>query len=372
MRTILYIIQKEFIQVFRNRVMLPMIIVMPIFQMLVLLYAATLEMKHIELFVVDNDHTEASRTLVSKFEGSPFYKLSGYSASLDEAEKQMKKDKADIILNISKGFGESLSRGEGTDLQLLINAINGTKAGLINAYSLNVLTQFVGEYTKDKGASPEQFTSGSLDIQYRYWFNSELNFKHFMLPGILVILVTVMGMALSAISFVKEKEIGTIEQINVTPIRKYQFLAGKLFPFWMIALFELAFGLSIGRIFFDIPIRGSLFLLFGFSSVYLLAVMGIGLFFSTITQTQQQIMLLFFFFNIVFILMSGIFTPVESMPQWAQTANILNPLAYFMRVIRMIMLKGSGIQDILRELISLSIYAILILSLAVWRYRKTI
>lgn len=371
MRTIFYIIQKEFIQVVRNRVMLPMMIIMPIFQMLVLLYAATLEMKHIELFVVDNDHTEASRTLVSKFEGSPFYKLSGYSASIEEAEKQMKKDKADIILNISKGFGESLNRGDGTDLQLLINAINGTKAGLINAYSLNVISQFAGEYAKDKGASAEQFSSGSLDIRYRYWFNAELNFKHFMLPGILVILVTVMGMALSAISFVKEKEIGTIEQINVTPIRKYQFLAGKLFPFWIIALFELAFGLTIGRIFFDIPIRGSLFLLFGFSSVYLLAVMGIGLFFSTITRTQQQIMLLFFFFNIVFILMSGIFTPVESMPQWAQTANILNPLAYFMRVIRMIMLKGSGLQDILRELISLSIYAILILSLAVWRYRKT-
>jgi len=351
--------------------MLPMIIVLPVFQMLVLLYAATLEMKHIEMYVVDNDHTQASRTLVSKFDGSPFYDLSGYSSSIDEAEKQMKRDKADIILNISLGFGESLSRGERTDVQLLINAINGTKAGLINAYSLNVLTQFVHEYTNNKGVSPEQFPSASLDIQYRYWFNPELNFKHFMLPGILVILVTIMGMALSAISFVKEKEIGTIEQINVTPIRKYQFLAGKLFPFWIIALCELAFGLSIGRIFFDIPIRGSLFLLFGFSSLYLLVVMGIGLFFSTITQTQQQIMLLFFFFNIVFILMSGIFTPVESMPQWAQTANIINPLAYFMRVIRMIMLKGSGLQDILRELISLSIYAILILSLAVWRYRKT-
>lgn len=371
MRTIFYIIQKEFIQVVRNRVMLPMMIIMPIFQMLVLLYAATLEMKHIELFVVDNDHTEASRTLVSKFEGSPFYRLSGYSASINEAEKQMKKDKTDIILNIKKGFGESLNRGEGTDVQVLINAINGTKAGLINAYSLNVLSEYMGEYAKDRGLISEQFSSGSLDVRYRYWFNAELNFKHFMLPGILVILVTIMGMALSAISFVKEKEIGTIEQINVTPIRKYQFLAGKLLPFWIIALFELAFGLTIGRIFFDIPIRGSLFLLFSFSSVYLLAVMGIGLFFSTITRTQQQIMLLFFFFNIVFILMSGIFTPVESMPQWAQTANVLNPLAYFMRVIRMIMLKGSGLQDILRELISLSIYAILILSLAVWRYRKT-
>ncbi len=371
MKTIFYLVQKEFIQLFRNRVMLPMMFVMPIFQMLVLLYAATLEMKDIKMAVIDLDHTQASRSLVNKFEASPFYNIIDYSASSGIAEEEMARDRVDVIITIPNEFGEKLNKAEPGDVQLLINAINGAKAGLIYAYSMNVISQYTAEFVSLKGVIPQQYSSGNIDIRYRFWFNEELNFKFFMLPGILVILVTVMGMALSALSLVKEKELGTIEQINVSPVRKYQFLAGKLIPFWLVALFELAFGLTIGRIFFDIPIRGSLLLLFAFSSVYLVAIMGIGLFFSTITQTQQQIMFLFFFFNIVFILMSGLFTPVESMPQWAQTLNILNPLAYFMKVIRMILLKGSELQDILAEIINLSMIAVVMLGLAVWRYRKT-
>lgn len=191
-----------------------------------------------------------------------------------------------------------------------------------------------------------------------------------MLPGVLVILVTIIGMFLSSVNLVREKEMGTIEQINVTPIRKYQFIIGKLIPFWVIALFELSFGLLIGKWFFYVPIEGSLALLFGFTSVYLLVVMGIGLFISTMSSTQQQVMFLTFFFLVTFIMMSGIFTPTESMPDWAQRVNIINPLAYFMRVIRMVLLKGSGFTDISKEFISLGIYAVIILSLATWRYRK--
>ena len=348
-----------------------MIFFIPIFQMLVLIYTATLEMKHINMFVVDKDMSETSRQLIGKFEGSPFYFITGFSFSVNEAEEQMKNDEADVILHIPSGFEQKLNKEKKSEIQLLINAINGMKAGLINAYSMNIINQFNQDVVGDFIISARDNTMKGLDIRYRFWFNPELNFKIYMLPGILVILVTIMGMFLSAISMVREKELGTIEQINVTPIKKYQFLAGKLFPFWVIALFELAFGLVIGKILFKIPIEGSLLLLFGFSSVYLLVVIGIGLFFSTITNTQQQIMFLFFFFNIVFILMSGLFTPVESMPLWAQKANYINPLAYFMRVIRMILLKGSGLQDVLKELYSLAAYAVIILGLASWRYRKT-
>jgi ABC-2 type transport system permease protein len=191
-----------------------------------------------------------------------------------------------------------------------------------------------------------------------------------MLPGILVVLVTLIGMFLTAINLVREKEMGTIEQINVTPIHKYQFIAGKLIPFWCIALVELGIGLTIGKVFFHLPIIGNVALLFGFASVYLLAVMGIGLFLSTVSSTQQQVMFLAFFFMITFILMSGIFTPVETMPDWAQTVNMINPFAYFMRVIRMVILKGSGFHDIRMEFGAMFIYALVILSLAVWRYRK--
>ncbi len=177
-------------------------------------------------------------------------------------------------------------------------------------------------------------------------------------------------MFLSALNFVSAKEMGTVEQINVTHIKKYHFIIGKLLPFWFIALFELAFGLTVGKLLFNIPIVGSLPLLFGFASIYLFVVLGIGLFISTVSNTQQQVMFLCFFFMIIFILMSGLFTPTESMPEWAQQVNIINPFAYFMKVIRMILLKGSGFIDIKNEIIALGTYAVIILSLAVWKYRK--
>jgi ABC-2 type transport system permease protein len=169
---------------------------------------------------------------------------------------------------------------------------------------------------------------------------------------------------------VREKEMGTIEQFNVSPVKKYQFVIGKLVPFWFIALFELAFGLLLARIVFGIPIVGSLGLIFGVAAVYLLAVLGIGLFISTLVNTQQQAMFLAWFFAVVFIMMSGLFTPVDSMPQWAQNINIINPIAYFIKMMRMIMLKGSEFQDILKPFASVAVYAVISLTLAVWRYRK--
>ncbi|MFA5781648.1 MAG: ABC transporter permease, partial [Bacteroidales bacterium] len=205
---------------------------------------------------------------------------------------------------------------------------------------------------------------------YAFWFNPELNYKNYMVPGILVLLVTLIGMFLTGMNIVREKEIGTIEQINITPIKKHQFIIGKLLPFWIIAQFELAFGLTLGKLLFDIPILGNLGVVFTFSSIYLLVVLGAGLIISTINNTQQQSMFISFFFMIVFIMMSGLFTPVESMPVWAQKINIINPVAYFIEVMRMVLMKGSGFMDIKRQLISISIYAVLILSFAVWRYRK--
>ncbi|MGW8315759.1 MAG: ABC transporter permease, partial [Bacteroidales bacterium] len=176
---------------------------------------------------------------------------------------------------------------------------------------------------------------------------------------------------LTALNLVREKEMGTTEQINVTPIRKIQFIIAKLLPFWLIALMELAVGLVVGRILYDLPVRGSLGLLFLATSVYLLLVLGFGLFLSTISSTQQQLMFVAFFFMITFLLMSGVFTPTESMPAWAQELNRINPLAYFMKVIRMVLLKGSGFRDISREFFSMLGYAVLMLTLAVTSYRKT-
>jgi len=276
---------------------------------------------------------------------------------------------ADSIV-FNNGFDLKLRKESSADVQLLINAINTTKAGLVYAYSEAIVREFNMDVRLDILGLSSANTFENIDITYSYWYNPELNYKIYMLPGILVILVTIIGMFLTAMNLVREKEMGTAEQINVTPIRKYQLIIGKLLPFWVIALFELAFGMSIGRIFFHLPLLGSPVTLFSFAAVYLLVVLGIGLLLSTLADTQQQVMFLAFFFMLTFILMSGIFTPVESMPGWAQKVNIINPFAYFMRVIRMILLKGSGFRDLQHEFISMFVYAFSILGLAIWRYRK--
>jgi len=372
MKKIKYILQKEFIQIFRNKTMLPMIFGIPIIQLVILVHAATLEMKSIDMFVVDQDLSSLSYKLVNKFEGSPFYNISGSSFSMDEANEATEKNQADFILHIPQGFERDLIRENKSNVQLLIDAINGTAASLTNAYSTAVISDFNRNIIVDLTQMPQVKDLNPISVETSYWYNPELNYKIYMLPGILVILVTIISMFLTAMNIVREKEIGTIEQLNVTPIKKFEFIIGKLIPFMIIALFELAFGLAIGKVFFHIPIVGSISLLFGFTFVYLLVVLGIGLFISTISSTQQQVMFIAFFFMLVFILMSGIFTPTESMPMWAQRVNIINPFYYFMRVIRMILLKGSGFWDISYEFFSLLIYAVIILSLSVWRYRKVV
>lgn len=373
MRTILFILRKEFRQVFRNRTMLPMIFLMPVFQLIILAYAATLDMKEIRMFVVDKDLTSVSRDIVNKFQASTFYQVYNSSFSLEEGENQLKNDNAHIVLHIPQGFERKLLKENNGEIQLLINAINGTVAGLTNAYTNAILLEYNRELRSkwiDINTRQTLSHAGSINIKHRFWYNPELNYKTYMVPGILVILVTVIGVFLSGMNVVREKELGTIEQINVTPIKKYQFIVGKLLPFWIIALFELAFGMIIAKLLFDIPIVGSLWLIFLTASLYLLVALGMGLFISTITNTQQQVMFISWFFLLVFILMSGIFTSTDNMPDWAQIINIFNPIYYFMQTIRMVMLKGSDIIDISRQLISLTIYGIAMLSLSIWRYRK--
>jgi len=372
MRTILFILQKEFLQIFRNKSMLPIIFVIPIVQLIVLVNAATMEMKNIDIVIVDNDHSSASQKITSKFKASPFFNIQGYFNSVKEGEKLIDDGKATVILNIPANFEKQLVKENKVTIQILVNAINGVVAGISNYYiqrivaetNKDIIIDFVG-YQKGIGILK------NINIEYSYWYNPELNYKTFMVPAVLVMLITIIGMFLSGMNIVREKEMGTIEQINVTPIKKYQFIAGKLIPFWIIAMFELAFGLSIGKLLFNIPIVGSIPLLFFVASFYLLVVLGLGLLLSTVANTQQQAMFVSFFFMIVFVMMSGVFTTTDSMPAWAKIINYVNPIYYFMKIVRMILLKGSGLMDIAKEFIILVSYAFAILSLAVWRYKKT-
>ena len=371
MSVLVTLLVKEFKQIFRNRFMLPVIFVIPLVQMILLTYAASLEMKDIRMAVVDQDLSSASRLLVSGFGGSPFFKMVDHTSSYREALDQLTVDRVDVILHIGQDFERRLYREEHADLQLVVNAINATEAGLIDVYCKQIIQGYNSRIRADWFGLEASGRLTTLEINPQLWYNPQLDYKIYMFSGILVIIVTLIGLLLTALNLVREKEMGTTEQINVTPIRKYQFITAKLLPFWLIALLELAVGLVVGRILYDLPIRGSLGLLFLSASVYMLLVLGIGLFLSTISATQQQLMFVAFFFMITFILMSGVFTPIESMPGWAQQLNRLNPVAYFMKVIRMILLKGSGFQDISREFFSMLLYAALMLTLAVTNYRKT-
>jgi ABC-2 type transport system permease protein len=367
MRTLFYILQKEFLQIFRNKAMLPVIFVMPMVQMLILVFAATNELTHVNVSNVDFDHTAASRKLISEINGNAFFQVR-QNTTAAEAEYFLMRNKIDIALVIPEKFEKNLTNTHKADLQILVDAINGTAAQL----SFGYLSNIISSYNKEILISANQIQNlKKITIVPRYWYNPQLNYKHYMAPGILVVLVTVIGMLLGGMNLVREKELGTIEQINVTPIKKWQFIAGKLLPFLVIGLFDLAFGLLIARLTFQIPVRGSLFLLFGMAAIYLFLVLSSGLFISTISSTQQQATFVAFFTLIVFILMSGLFTPVESMPSWAQKLDYANPLYYFVKIMRSVLLKGSGFLEIFNEFAALSLFATLMFGLAIFMYRKT-
>ena len=371
MRTIFYVIQKEFIQVKRNKVMLRMIVMIPIMQMLVLVFAATYDLKNVNIFLVDKDMSSTSRELASKLEASPFFTINNASFNPEDGENELLRNADDMVLVIPPGFERDLIRDDKASLQLLVNAIDGSAAQLGYSYAASVIRDFNKNIIAEWKGLPEFKAPYQINTVSRFWYNSELDYKWYMAPGVLSLLVTLIGLFLSGMSLVKEKEQGTIEQLNVTPIRKIHFLVGKLIPFVVIALFDLAFGLLIARLVFHLPIVGSLWLVFGFGVLYLLGILGLGLFVSTLANTQQQVMFVTFFFMMVFILMSGIFTPVESMPKWAQLIDQANPIYHFMRIMRMVILKGSGFSDLIHEFVALCILGFTFLSLAVWRYRKT-
>jgi ABC-2 type transport system permease protein len=371
MRTIFYLIRKEFIQIFRNKFISKAIFAVPIVQMLILVPAVTFELKNVKIAIIDKDMTPESRGLINKLEGSTFFKVSFSTFSDNEANNLLHRNKYSMILRIPSGFGKDIGTGKQGKLLATIDAVNASSAQLTWAYLNGVIRDFNIDIIKKNITTNPLVPLPRIQITNRYWYNEMLNYKYYMLPGILVILVTAIGFLLAGLNMVREKEIGTIEQINVTPVRKYHFIIAKMVPFLLIGLIDLALGLVIGKLAFNIPFEGSILLMFLGSSVFLIAVLGLALFISTFSGTQQQYMFVAFFCMIIFILMSGIFTPYESMPMWAQDFNLINPVAYLMRINRMVMLKGSTISDISRELYSLAVIAICFSALAVRRYRKT-
>lgn len=368
MRVIFYIISKEFRQIFRNKGMLPIIFVLPLLQLVILSNAATYEIKNIAFGYVDHDRTTASRGLVERFSASPYFEVLFAFPNAAQGNTAMLQGEVDVLLEIPDGFEKELTMRRQGSLGVGINAIDGAAAGVESVY----INQIVQAYNKDL-AVEVRVPPGTARIENipLFWYNQTLNYKTFMVPGILVLLVTMITLFLSGMNIVREKEIGTLEQINVTPIRKIHFIIGKLLPFWIIGMGLLTIGLILARLIFDVPMLGSLLLLYGYTSIYLLVILGMGLFISNFTDTQQQAMFIAWFFVVIFILMSGLFTPIESMPEWARVLTELNPVKYFVEIMRMVMLKGSDFSDVLLPMLKTFLYAVLMNVMAVWSYRKT-
>tara|TARA_R110002167_G_scaffold271688_1_gene478215 strand:- start:406 stop:1527 length:1122 start_codon:yes stop_codon:yes gene_type:complete len=371
MKTILYIIQKEFKQIFRNKGMLPIIFILPLLQLVILSNAATFEVKNIKFGYIDNDHTSTSRALIEKFNASTYFNVLTDFPTEKAASAAMLNGEVDVILDIPINFQRELQKEKHNTLGITINAIDGAAAGVTKVY----VTQIVQRFNKNTKidliqVSESQLQSIVIDTIPLFWFNETLNYKTFMVPGILVLLVTMITLFLSGMNIVREKEIGTLEQINVTPIKKIEFIIGKLFPFWVIGLGLLTVGLILAKLIFNVPMVGNIGLMYFYTSIYILVVLGIGLFISNFTDTQQQAMFISWFFIVIFILMSGLFTPIESMPKWAQLVTEFNPVKYFVEVMRMVMLKGSNLNDILPQLLKTTLYALVMNGLAVWSYKK--
>ncbi len=366
MKTLTFLLKKEFLQVFRNKFLLRLIFIMPVMQLAILPWAATFDQKDISLCVVDNDKSTFSTQLMEKVLSTGFFKLSDYSATYDAALEKVEYGNSDLILEIPRDFEKKFINNQPSEIMLSIDALNGQKAGLAMSY----MTQIINDFNQSKQSSYSS-SQPRIDAKPYFRYNMQMSYQNFMVPGIIVVLISMLGAMLSSLNIVREKEIGTMEQINVTPISRGIFILAKLIPFWIIGLLHLTMGMFIAFILYGLIPAGSIVGLYIFAFFYLLAFTGFGLMISNFAKSQQQAMFLVLFFLISFIMLCGLFTSISSMPEWAQNLTLINPLRYFIEVIRLIYLKGSGFMEILPQLFTIGIFVVVFNTLAVISYKKT-
>jgi ABC-2 type transport system permease protein len=378
-RRILSLARAEVLHVVRDRATMAQVLVVPIVQLLVLSNAATFAIRHTAAYVVDLDKTATSRGLVRRFAASGHFTIVEQSNSQALSNDALLDGRVTMVLTIPDDFESSLVRTGSAPVQVVVNAEKGSAAGIVQSYAARILTSYSAELTPELRPSfraaqsdspPPSRGSPRIDVRVRSWYNPTLDYRDYMVPGILVSLVTLIGTLLTSQNIAREKELGTLEQLNVTPITRGQFIAAKLLPFWALALVDLAIGLTVGWLVFDIPIRGSLLLLFGVAAIYLVVALAIGLFVSTLVETQQQAMFVTFFIMMVYLLMSGLFTPIDSMPRWVQILSEFTPVRHFVQISRAILVKGAGLAEIVRPLVILVVYGAVMLTLAVRQYSK--
>lgn len=360
-----FLLEKEFKQMFRNPFISRVILILPIMYMLIFPWVVNQEIKNLRLSVVDNDRSTFSERLIHKITASGYFHLFEFTASGADAMESVDAGNADIILEIPRDFEKDLYRSEQTNVMISANAVNGMKGGLGSVYLSGILNDFANELTAAQGI---RIPSSRVELQFK--FNPTLDYKVFMIPALFVMLLTLLTGFLPALNIVSEKEIGTTEQLNVTPMKKAIFILAKLIPYWVMGILVLTVTIGLAALLYGL-VPGSFATIYLYSIVYILAVSGLGIVISNYSDTMQQAMFVMFFFLLIIILLSGLFSPISSMPEWAQAITSFNPLTYFIVVMRAIYLKGSGMQELLPQFFALCGFAVAFNVWAVLSYKKS-
>lgn len=364
---------KEFIQIFRDPRMRTMIFMPPLIQLIIFGYAARTDIQHIALAVYDLDNSISSRELTARFQRSGYFDIVENLKEEKRARDMFDSSEAQVILRMNKGFEDILMSGKTAPVQLLLDGTDSNTAGIVMSYSSKIIQQYTEDILKNRFAKlVGPIRPGTVDLQSRAWFNENLESRNFYIPGVVAMLIMVVTLTLTSMSVVREKEIGTMEQIIVSPISPLEFILGKTLPFAVIGYIDMLLVVLLARFWFDVPIRGSLPLLFLGTSLYLLSILGVGLLISTICSTQQQALLSTFFFFQPAIMLSGFIFPIANMPEIVQWITYLDPLRYFMVIIRGIFLKGVGMDILWPEMCALVALGVAVLWLASNRLKKTL
>lgn len=372
------IIRKEFFQVLRNRRMRTALFIPPMLQLIVFGYAVNLDVDHVATAWMDEDRTPASRELLDSFRGSGRFQF--VHAAKNEGDVQRLMDHGDVltVIRIPTNFNRDIDRGNPTEVQIVIDGTNSNTASLISSYAAEIVAAFdsklVSEGQKRRLLTLTPGTvslkSSRVDAQTRVWFNPDLRSRNYYVPGVMVNLIMVVTVMLTAMAIVREKEIGTMEQLMVTPIRPLELMIGKTLPFAVVGLIDVVLVTTLALMVFQIPFRGNFLLLLFCASLFLLTSLGTGLFISTISRTQQQALMSSFFFATPTFMLSGFAFPIRNMPTVIRYLTYLNPLRYFMEIVRGIFLKGTGANILWPQMLALAFYGVAIMTLSASRFEK--
>lgn len=373
MRSILVMIRKEFRQIFRTREMVGILFIMPAIQMVVLGFAVTNEVKHVTLLVADLDDSRISRRLVEGFSHTDRFDIVGHRGDREGIAEALQAWEAQVAVIIPEDFGRDVQRGLQPELQVIADGVDGNAAGVALGYIRGIVATLAADQLASRPAARTDLRGvRQAAVAERIWYNSNLDSAQYMVPGIVVVLLTVISLMLSAMSLVREGEIGTLEQLMVTPLRKHELLLGKLTPFLILGFIELAIVLRLAQFIFGIEMQGSYLALGVYSFLYLFTTLGLGIFVSTITRSQQQALFVAWFFMVLMIMMSGLFIPIENMPAALQKITYLNPMRYFMYIIRDLFQKGAGAVYLLRDALPMAGFGIAIFIFSTLRFRKRV